>query len=297
MKSINISMPKATHPAAQRIAIAFDFDDTLVPSTYDKFIEYLGMDATEFRQRVYEPLKADGWDRIPARFHTLIEYSKSCSNSADKITKETLQRFSQSLQPFPGVTEMFAHLKGAAKAIAPEVEVEFYLITSGFVEFARSSSIAHHFKAMWGPEFHYAESGEIAFLKQSLSHAEKPRYLYFLSKGVSELRDRDDLLFVYDDLSPEEISIPFSQVVYVGDGTSDIPCFALLNREGGTAIGVYPEGSPQSWANHYQPSEEERVQNLAPTDYRGGSELMKTLTLAVEGICKKIQLQQMSITE
>jgi phosphoserine phosphatase len=290
-------MTKATHPTLQKIAIAFDFDDTLVPSTYDGFIEYLGMDSTEFRQQVYNPMKADGWDPISARFHSLIEYSNSRSNPAEKITRDTIQTFGQSLQPFPGVSEMFDNLIDVANAIVPDVQVEFYLITSGFVEFARHCSLANRFKAMWGPEFHYAESGEIAFLKRSLDHPAKPRYLYYISKGVEKGLTRENLLFVYDDVPPEQLAVPLSNIIYVGDGNSDIPCFAMLNQEGGTAIGVYPEGSAQQWANHYQPSEGERVYNLAHADYRDGSELMKTLTLAVEGICKKIQLQQMSIAE
>ncbi|MEL6402044.1 MAG: HAD family hydrolase [Cyanobacteria bacterium J06626_4] len=290
-------MVKATHPTAEKIAVAFDFDDTLVPSTYDGFIKYLGMDAAEFRQQVYDPLKADGWDPISARFYSFINYSKSRSNPSEKITRETIREFGQSLQPFAGVTDMFHRLQAAATAIAPQVEVEFYLITSGFVEMARSSPIADCFKAMWGPEFHYSESGEIEFLKRSLDHPAKPRYLYYIAKGVRDDESRDDILFVYEDVPPAELAIPLPQVIYVGDGNSDIPCFAMLNREGGTAIGVYTEGSAQQWADHYQPSQGERVSNLASADYRAGSELMKSLTLAVEGICKKIQLRQLSIAE
>ena len=290
-------MIKAIRPTAEKIAVALDFDNTLVPDTYDKLIEYLGMDAAAFRQQIYEPVKADGWDHIPARFHSLIDYSHSRADPSEKITRETIRQFAQSLQPFPGVTELFDRLQTAAQNIVPNIEVEFYLITSGFVEFAQQSKVASHFKAMWGPEFHYSEAGEIACLKRSLSHAEKPLYLYFLSKGVSELKNRDDLLFVYEDLSPEALAIPLSQVIYVGDGASDIPCFALLKREGGTAIGVYPDGSAQQWANRYQLSEGERISNLARADYSEDSELMKSLTLAVESISKQIQLQQLSRAE
>lgn len=284
-------MVKATHPTAAKIAVAFDFDDTLVPSTYDKFIEYLGMDATEFRQQAYDPLLKAGWDPISARFYSLINYSKGCSNSDDRITQETIQEFGQSLKPFVGVPEMFDHLQAAATAIAPQIKVEFYLITSGFVEIAQSTSIASYFKAMWGPEFHYTDAGEIEFLKRSLDHPAKPRYLYYISKGMHDNDSRDDILFVYEDVLPAEIEIPLPQVIYVGDGNSDIPCFAMLNREGGTAIGVYPDGSAQEWVEEYQPTQGERVDSLAPADYSEDSKLMKALTLAVESISKKIQLQ------
>lgn len=264
-------MVKATHPVSKRIAVAFDFDDTLVPDTYDGLIESLGFDVPTFRKERYEPMKASGWDAIPARFYTLVDASKNRSEAEGKITKDYLAEFGKNLQPFKGVPEMFDRLLQRAQAIVPEASVEFYLITSGFVEIARNTSIAKYFKAMWGCEFHYSETGEVEFLKKSLSHPEKPRHLYYLSKGINDSSDKD-LLFVYEDIPPEERAIPLSNVIYVGDGTSDIPCFAMLNREGGTAIGVYKEGSPQEWAKNYQPSQGQRVINLAPADYSEESE-------------------------
>ncbi|MGF1459773.1 MAG: hypothetical protein ACFBSG_12190 [Leptolyngbyaceae cyanobacterium] len=289
-------MVKATHPTSEKIAVVFDFDDTLVPDTFDGLVEYLGLNAADFRAQKYESRKAAGWDAIPARFYSLIEYSISQTQADKRITQDTLAQFGQSLQPFGGVVEMFDQLRQAVAAIAPQVEVEYYLITSGFVEIARNTSIAHNFKAMWGCEFSYSDSGEIEFLKRALSHPEKPRYLYYLSKGIDK-QDGEDLLFVYEDVPQEDLAIPLPQVVYVGDGTSDIPCFAMLNHEGGTAIGVYPEGSPDEWAKHYRPSRSQRVNNLAPACYTQNSELMQSLTLAVESICKRICLQRLSISE
>lgn len=289
-------MVKATHPISKKIAIAFDFDDTLVPDTYDELIKSLGFEVNQFRKERYEALKASGWDAIPARFFSLIEESHKRAEGDGKITRTYLEKFGQQLQPFDGVADMFDRLQATATSLIPDVVIEFYLITSGFVEIARNTSIANHFKAMWGCEFHYSETGEVEFLKRSISHPEKPRYLYYLSKGI-DYQDEQDLLFVYEDLEPEEWAIPLSQVIYVGDGTSDIPCFAMLNQEGGTAIGVYKEGTPQDWAKNYQPTQGQRVINLAPADYSENSELMKSLTLAVESVCKKIQLQQLSENE
>lgn len=288
-------MAKATQLTRNKIAIAFDFDDTLVPDTYDSLIEDLGFDTATFRKERYESLQAVGWDGIPARFFSLINESNNRESDA-KITREYLEKFGQQLQPFAGVSDMFARLQKTATAIDSEITIEFYLITSGFVEVARKTNIAKHFKGMWGCEFHYSETGEIEFLKRSLTHAEKPRYLYYISRGINQHSDQD-LLFVYDDVPQNELAIPLSQIIYVGDGTSDIPCFAMLNREGGIPIAVYKQGTPDDWTQSYQPSQGERVINLARADYSRDSELMRSLTLAVESICKKIQLQQLSQNE
>lgn len=285
-------MIQATQPVANRIAIAFDFDETLVPESYSALLEYLGFDAAQFRQEQYQPLIEQGWDSIPAKFYTLVEASKQ-RQVGDKITSDTLAKFGQQLQPFPGVTDMFERLRQHAQDIVPDIEVEFYLITSGMVEIARQTTIASHFKAMWGCEFHYTIANEISFLKRSVTHAEKTRYLNYLSKGVGK-HSQDDLLFVYEDVPEKQLHVPFGQIIYVGDGTSDLPCFKLLKQTGGIAIGVYEKGTAADWSQEYQVSQSQRVTNLAPADYSEGSELMQSLTLAVENISKKVALLLLS---
>lgn len=187
---------------------------------------------------------------------------------------------------------MFGRLRQTAGDISPDIEIEFYLITSGFVEIAWNTSISSQFKAMWGCEFHFDESGQAQYLKRSVTHPEKTRYLYYLSRGIDS-HSEDNLLFVYEDVSPDEIRIPLNQVIYAGDGTSDLPCFTLLNQAGGIPIGVYKEGTAQDWAQEYQVSQSQRVVNLAPADYSQDSEMMQSLTLAVEGLCKQILLRQL----
>ncbi len=289
-------MVKATQRVSKKIALAFDFDDTLVPDTYDGLLESLGLDFKQFREEKYEALKASGWDSIPARFFSLVEISESEEEKDISITRDYLAEFGRNLRPFDGVEQMFDRLRQRAHSLIPDVELEFYLITSGFVEIARHTSIAKHFKAMWGCEFHYKENGEVDRLKRSLTHAEKPRYLYHISRGVDQSSEQD-LLFVYKDVPHEDLAVPMSHIIYVGDGTSDIPCFAMLNQEGGTSIGIFKSESPEDWASEYQPTQSQRVDNLAPADYSEDSEMMQSLLLAVEGICKSIQLEKLSKNE
>ena len=286
-------MSQAPQPVSNKIAIAFDFDDTLVSDSYDELIKKMGHDPKDFRKNRYYPLREAGWDGIPARFYTVVEESQQRTNG-NKITKSFLKSFGEELSPFPGVEDMFDRLQQTAAAVGEDIEVEFYLITSGFVEVARATSIAHHFKAMWGCEFHYNDEGEVVFVKRTVTHPEKTRYLRFISRGIDR-HSEDNLLFVYDDVSFDDLYMPMNQVIYLGDGTSDLPCFAMLNQMGGTAIGVCKEGSPDDWAKQYQVTSSQRVHNLASADYSEGSEMMQTLTLAVESVAKQIKLRQLSL--
>lgn len=286
----------ATKPVINRIAVVFDFDDTLAPDTFDGLIKSLGIDVAQFRQQYYEPLKEAGWDHVAARFYCLIQESQRRQQPAQKITQDYLMQFGQQLQPFAGVTEMFERLQKHVRDLNSQIELEFYLITGGFGEVVRHTCIAPYFTKMWGCEFHYDENGEVAFLKRSISHTEKTRYLMQIASGREQV-DGDGRSFSYRDVAEAELHIPLSQMIYVGDGTSDVPCFSLLNDEGGLAIGVFKGDSADKWHQKNQVSASQRVANLAPADYQENSELMRSLRLAVESLCKQIELRQLGAGE
>lgn len=286
-------MTVVTKPLSNRIAVVFDFDDTLVQDTVDALLSSLNIDAQKFRKERIRPLIDKGWDKILARFYALIEESKRQNN---KITQEYIAKFGQNLAPFDGVTEMFNHLRQRTHELNPKVEVEFYLITSGMVEIARHNCIASNFKAMWGCEFYYGEHGGIEFVKKIVTHTEKTRHLYELAKGLDD-SNQDGTAFVYRDFPQEKLHVPLTQVIYVGDGESDIPCFSLMNQEQGTAIALYKDITPEEWGRDLSITQSQRVANLAPVDYNKDSELMQSLTLAIESLCKQISLQQLSAGE
>lgn len=285
--------PQATKPVCKRIAIVFDFDDTLAADTFDELIKRLGLDVNEFRQQRYEPLKNAGWDHVAARFYCLIQESKQ---RQEKITKDYLIQFGQDLQPFDGVAEMFDRLHQRVQDLNPEIELEFYIITGGFAEVVRNTCIAPYFTKIWGCEFNYAENGEIEFLKRSISHTEKTRYLMQISSGQDQV-DGDGRSFAYRDVSEARLYIPLSQFIYVGDGASDVPCFSVVNDKGGIAIGVYKGDTAEAWSEQVEVTESQRVANLAPAEYQEESELMRSLILAVESLCKQISLRQLSAGE
>jgi phosphoglycolate phosphatase-like HAD superfamily hydrolase len=288
-------MTNATKPFTNRLALVFDFDETLAADTFAVLIQDLGLDVNTFKQEKVQPLVNQGWDKYLARAYCLIEESKQ-REGKDKITQARLAKVGQGLQPFEGVPKMFERLRECARNIISDVEVEFYLITGGFVEMALNTAIAPNFKAMWGCRFHYDADGEIKFIKQQMTNTEKTSYLYYLSKGVDSDKEKD-LMFAYSNVSNEQLRIPLTQVIYVGDGASDAPCFAVVNQHNGTGIGLYKQNDTQEWSEQDKIDVNQRVANIAPPDYSENSELMQSLTLAVEGICKQIALRRLSIGE
>lgn len=285
----------STQPLCNRIAIAFDFDDTLAPDSLDGLLTYLDVDVQEFREKRVKPLVEDGWDKIAARCYCLIQESQR-RPEGDRITYDRLAQFGQTIQPFPGVEEMFGRLRDRVHQLNEAIALEFYVITGGFGDIVRNTAIAPYVQTIWGCEFAYNEQGEIMFLKRGISHTEKTRYLLQISSG-QETVDGNGRAFAYRDVPEEDLHVPLSQMIYVGDGTSDVPCFSLINDGQGIAIGVFKGNTADEWSQEIQVSESQRVSNLAAADYQDDSEMMRSLLLAVESLCKTIELRQLSVGE
>lgn len=287
-------MKQTTHPVYNRIAVVFDFDETLIPDdSFQVLLADFGIDPKTFKHEEREPLTEKGWDKYLARAYRLIQASQQ-KEKGKRLTKQKIAEVGKKLHLFAGVPEMFNRLRECVAKEDTSIEIEFYLITGGFVEIPQNTSIAHHFKKMWGCEFSYNEAGEIDFIKTQMTHTEKTRYLFYISKGIDS-KIKQDLIYNYRDLSFDEIRIPLNQVIYVGDGTSDIPCFSVLNEYHGIAIGIHKEdGHALEWEHRAEIAANQRVANIAPANYDENSELMRSLLLSVESICKQIKLRQLS---
>ncbi len=57
------------------------------------------------------------------------------------------------------------------------------------------------------------------------------------------------------------------------------------------------ERTAEDWGREMEMSTSQRVVNLAPAEYSEDSELMRSLLLAVESMCKQIALSQLSVGE
>lgn len=283
---------RATEPFIKRIALVFDFDETLAPDSFAALLEHCGYEKEQFEEEKVQPLLDDGWDKKLARFYTLIQESRRRDDLT--ITAETMAEVGRNLELYPEVTELFDRIRDHAQNIVPDIEVEFYLLTAGMLEIPRATSIADEFRTLWGGELYFdKESDELAFVKHTVTYPDKIRYLLKLCKGmnIDDTKIHED---VYRDVPLEDWYIPMEQVIYVGDGASDMPIFAYLADNDGLAIGVFKSDGVSGWDGYDDIHDKRRVQNLAPANYRADSELMRSLKLAVDSICKQIALREKS---
>ena len=282
-------MPTATNAFHHRIAVAFDFDETLGPSTYDVLLEHLGEDPDAFKKSRVRPLKDDGWEDDLANAYALIELSKSRD---EPVTYDTLAEVGKSIELYDGVAKMFDRLRDAAEGISPGIAVEFYLVTAGFIVIPNNTPIAGEFTATYGSSLHCDEDGSVSFLKRLISHPEKTRYLLSIAKGL-EPDGSNGPADVFRDVPQEDWHVPLDQMLFVGDGDSDMPAFRLMNEHGGLAVGVVKADRTADWEGYELVHGGRRVANLAPADYTDGGEMLRSLCLAVGSIAKRVELRKL----
>ena len=287
-------MPYATQAFHNRLALIFDFDGTLAPDAIDQLLKLCDLDPERFHQQDVNPLVEDGWDALIATFYALLRLA----DREDKLdlTRDHLKEVAQQVTIFDGVADMFGQIRQWVGDVDKDIEVEFYLLSSGFIDIYRHVSISEEFNGMWGSEFYFGEDGRARFVKQIITHPEKQRYLLQLAKGLG-VEGPNGPSNVYQEVSAEDWHVPLDQMIYVGDGTSDMPAFSLLNDYGGIALGVVDAEHVKDWDGYSEMYGQRRVQNLAPADYAQDSELMRSLRLSVESIAKLIALRKLGIGE
>lgn len=271
------------------IAVIFDFDETLAPDSTSGFLDSLGIDVPGFWRRA-DALIAEGWDPVPAYLYLMLE--ESAAGPERTITRERLARWGRRIQLYNGATRIFERLRRHAHGINPNAVLEFYLISSGIGEILRASRIARHFTEIWACDFHYGPEGEILFPRNLVSFTDKTRYIFHIAKGIIGPEGRARPFEVNRKLPPGRLRIPMDQMIFVGDGYTDIPCFSLVRDNNGIAIGVYDAEDRSRWGRAWGFIEDGRVSNLARADYGKNAVLNDLLSMAVESMARRLALRR-----
>lgn len=268
----------------ETIAVVFDFDDTLAPDTTSGYLRKQGVDLGRFWPGV-NALCAEDWDPAPAYLHQMLQLGTA---GTIPLRRDDLIAWGREAPLHAGTDTLFTRLRQTAENTNPTVALEFYVISSGIGDIVRSTRIAEHFKDIWASEFHYDAEGRAAFPKKIISFTDKTRYLFHIQKGLIGRPARGKPLEVNKRVEPDQLRIPFSNMIFVGDGLTDVPCFSLLAKEKGMAVAVYDSQHMQKWDNAYQFVADRRVAALHSANFSEGSDLSNFLTMAVRNLAERI---------
>ena len=260
------------------VALIYDFDGTLSPGNMQEFgfIQAIGSTPEEF-WRMSDNI-AIGQDAS-----NVLSYMKLMFDEAHKqgipLRRDELRRFGANIELFPGVREWFSLVNeyGAAH----RVRVEHYINSSGLKEIIEGSPIASEFKHIFAGSFIYDEEGEAEWPGIAVDYTAKTQFLFKISKGIFSSRDNKRVNASVDD---DKKRIPFSHMIYFGDGETDVPCMKIVGMFGGNSIAVYNPESDKKRAAAMKLKRQGRVAFATPAVFTRDSRAFQVVCAVIDKI-------------
>lgn len=260
------------------IGILYDFDRTLAKEDLQNysFIPALNMTPEQFWGATNAFAQKEGVEKILSYMYMMIAQARQKNI---KLTKNFLLNLGKDIQYFKGVETWFKRINEYGEQNG--VVIEHYIVSSGTKEIIEGTSIAKEFKAIFACEFLFDEKTEEAIWpKLAINYTMKTQFFFRIAKGILKITEDNKV-----NERIKEKRIPYRNIIYIGDGMTDVPSMLLVKENGGKSIAVYPKGEKE---RVLQLIEDARVNFITPADYSAQSDLDKVVKLAI---------QQVAVTE
>ena len=209
------------------LAICYDFDKTLSPDDMQAqgYIQSVGYDVKKFWDESNGLASANDMDNNLAYMWKMVQEAQGVM----VFNKEILAEYGSKVKLFDGVEDWFERIRTYGKK--NNVIVEHYIISSGLKEMIEGTKMAKEgaFEKIYASSFYYNNRGVAIWPAQVINYTSKTQFLFRIEKGVLDVNDPG----VNEYFPPEEIRVPFRNMVYIGDSDTDIPCMKLVNTYGG----------------------------------------------------------------
>jgi len=298
-------------PAKKTIALVYDFDGTLSPRPMQEysFLPQLGIEAADFWAECTRVARAESADPLITYMHLMYKKAKE---KGLRVDRKDLVAQGASVELYPGVETWFEEIASyaAERAGTAGVAVKHYLVSSGLTEIIEGTSIYRKFDNVFASEYWF-DAYDLPFPKRVITDTGKTQYLFRINKGL------EDQFQSINTHMPEAVRpIPFSNMIYFGDGETDVPSMALLKKNGGHAIAVHAPLASAPGAHKRakaKPGQKETVASssghtglakcielfqagrcdfYATADYRSGSDLFKRTCLLLDRMIADIRVRE-----
>jgi haloacid dehalogenase-like hydrolase len=268
------------------IALVYDFDGTLSPRPMQEyaFLPKIGVEAKEFWAESNRVAKSQGADPLITYMHLLYKKAKE---RGVRIDRADLVAQGRDVELFPGVSDWFGTIAEYVKIRAESkgVTLRHYLISSGLTEIVEGTPIYKNFHNVFASEYWF-EAYDLPYPKRVITDTGKTQYLFRINKGIEDLGES-----INHHMPEGERPIPFSNMIYFGDGDTDVPSMAVVRKNGGHAIAVHPAGG-KAKAKCIDLFKAGRCDFFAVADYRRGSDLFKRTCLLIDRMLADISVQE-----
>ena len=275
------------------IAIVYDFDGTLTPQPMQEYtvLPEIGIkDGKKFWEQVNQEAARTNGEAIVTYMRLMLEESQF---RKFPVTAPMLKELAKNINYFPGVEAYFERINDyIKKQFGRDIEVRHYVISAGLKEIISGTSIAKYFYKVFASDYYYNEYGAATFPNVVVNDTVKTQFIFRINKGKESLNENINLHMPMH-LRP----IPFQNILYIGDGLTDVPCMTVIRKNGGSAIAVYKPYSSQGKQICKQLLKAERVNFIAQADYENGTELDRLIKLLLGGIVEGILYEKESFKQ
>ena len=270
------------------VALIYDFDGTLSPGNMQEFgfIQAIGKSPEEFWRMSDDIAKGQDASNILAYMKLMFDEAKT---AGIKLRREDFMKFGEKIELFAGVREWFKAVRKYGKSKG--VKIEHYINSSGLAEMIEGTPIAKEFKRILACSFLYNEKGEAIWPGVAVDYTAKTQFLFKINKGILSIRDNKR---VNESQMEEKKRIPFSHMIYFGDGETDVPCMKIVKMFGGNSIAVYNPQIEKKKKTAQKLLRQKRVNFMSPADYTVGSRTYKLVCAIIDKIRTEYELQKLA---
>ncbi len=269
------------------VAIMYDFDKTLCTKDMQEytFIPNLGITPKEFWQEADRLRIEDKMDSVLTYMYLMNQKMKEKNKP---LTREYLKDMGKNIELFPGVLDWFERINQYGEERG--IKIEHYIISSGLKEIIEGSNIGKYFKCIYASEYYY-NNNQAVWPKLAINYTNKTQFLKRINKGVLDVSDDYN---INRKMEEENKMIPVSNMIYIGDGITDVPCMKLTKDGGGVSIAVYTDKNINTVKNL---KDDERINYIAKADYTEDSKLDIIVKKSIDSVKTKKELLELSKTE
>ena len=151
--------------------------------------------------------------------------------------------------------------------------------------------IAGKFRYIFASSFIYDENGEAAWPGIAVDSTNKTQFIFKINKGIFSARDSVRL---NSSMAEEKKRIPFPNMIYFGDGETDVPCMKIVGMFGGHSLAVYKQGDDKKRAIAQKLKRQGRVRFAVPAVYTKDSEAFRVVCAIIDKIKAESELQDLA---
>lgn len=260
------------------MAICYDFDGTLSPKNMQDFafMDHIQQTPKKFWTESNKFAKENHADQITAYMYHML---KTAKDNNTPFTKKALNKYGKNIELFNGVETWFERINKYAETKG--IKLKHYIISSGLQEMLEGTKIKKHFEKIYASSFIYDNNNAALWPAMVINYTSKTQFLFRINKGCEDISDNSK---INEYISPDKRPIPFRNMIYIGDGDTDIPCMRMVKKEGGHSIAVYNNKKKGKKDKAQQLIKDNRVNAVLQADYSANKDIDKYVKSIIDNI-------------